>query len=152
MPPRWQPRLYLNLLPLTRTTHNSSWIRHDLENPRTQGWGWNTHRTAETKTDHLSRIYERSPLSLWFLQWKIEEWGWGPSPHSIVSCFMGAPTVVSPHRGCRGICGAQALGIWLECRMRPLRRGDSRMRLKNYIVLYLIKNKRFTDVCDIFIY
>ena len=35
------------------------------------------------------------------------------SSPSVVGHFAGATTLISHHRDCRGICGAQPLGIWL---------------------------------------
>lgn len=84
-------------------------------------------------------------VSLELLVPPVEKRGVGEGtakPHSIVDCFMGAPILVLPHRDCRGTCRAQPLGIWLECRMRSLRRGESRiMRSQNYIILYFMKKK-----------
>lgn len=50
---------------------------------------------------------ERSPLSLWFLQWEKRTKRGKPVSPSPVGCFTGACTLVSHHGDCSGICRAQ---------------------------------------------
>lgn len=49
-------------LPLTRTTN--SWTRHHCENPRIQGWGWNTPHLHITETQRACLIKVREAATL----------------------------------------------------------------------------------------
>ena len=90
--PRQQHTSFLTSLSLTRrTTNNYLRTRHHWETPKHRGEAEAPPCTSDTKTDRIRRIREvathwshcsspkpaqhhvaRSPLSLWFLQWKTE--------------------------------------------------------------------------------
>ena len=114
MSPIWQSRSFPPSLPITRrTTNNYSRTRHHWEKLQHRGEGVAPPCTAETKRDYIRRVreaathwlhcpsprpaqhhMERSPLSLWFLQWEKRTQGdnqhWGH--------FVGAPTLILHRR------------------------------------------------------
>lgn len=120
----WWHRLFLTLLPLTRETiNNYSRSRHHGENHSTR-------RRLKTKTDCTRKVREVAmhwphcpfprraaphgeiSLSIQFFQWEKRTQAGKPAPPSKhVGHFAGAPTLISHHVDCRGICRAQPLGI-----------------------------------------
>ena len=127
--PRWQHRLLLIFLLLSRRTTNSySRIRYMEKILEHQG-------KAEAPTvpqraacirrpqvDHLAslsgrRSATRRSLRPWASDSSSEErepW-WTMSSLCIAGGFAGAPTLTQHHK-MAGVCGAQSLGIWLRQR------------------------------------
>lgn len=125
MLPRWQHRLFLTSLPITRTINNFSWIRQH-ERILTHG---NKPEvpccTTETKTVSIEVRGVATPpgqlsTTLRGLLWVYGSSGGKREPRSdiqILGFFMGVPTLVSHSRDHRKYVGLNHWeGIWLEQR------------------------------------
>lgn len=124
--PRWCHRS------ISSQEYNNSKTRYHWKNARTGKWGSSTPITTEQ--DRLHHKGKRSnyllptlPLcqastvahenvsseSLVLPVGKREPTGVNQLPPSIVDCFMGASTLISPQGDCRGLSSPQSLRIWL---------------------------------------